>query len=157
MGIFGSCGLVVAVSLAGCRRVPARPESQAGVRAEAAVPKVSGLYTDDEARALVRAAETVVPVGSARRRTDVFQDLHIDSERLREKRVEKIMRVATETWQLSESFDIKWLEDPNALDDERREIYGIRVLERRPVTQDLESAGLLSNQPLQRTGLAPRR
>jgi len=137
--------------------MPDGPKSQDGVRAEAAVPEVSGLYSDDEARALVRVAERVVPVGSARRRIEVLQDLHLDSARLREKRVEKIMRVAKETWQLSESFDIKWLEDPNALDDEGREIYGVRVLESTTVTQDLESAGLLSNQPLQRTGLAPHR
>jgi hypothetical protein len=153
--------VLVLVILAGCHHRTGHPStSNDGVCPAASVPVAWTLYTDEEAKALVVSAEQVVPAGRARRKDDVLRELHIDHGRLQELRVERIMLAERVTWRLSEGFDITWLvaeDDPASLDRDGQEIYGVRVLARKPVSEDLEAAGLLSNRPLERAGLAPRR
>ena len=117
------------------------------------------MYSDEEAARLVERAASVVSVGKTRPKRDVFRVLQIDPSRLRDRRVVQINLGVMETYQLSESFDLTWaaaVQDPTPLDRDDRKVFGVRVQPRKPVSQDLEAAGLLSNPPLDSAGRGGR-
>ena len=157
--------VLLALNLAGGCRRSSRSAPGVGETVDHRRPKVNpapetgqGLYSDEEAKALIKQAGAVVPVGESRSKKKVLAALAIDPRRLAGRRVVHDFLVSIETWQLSEGFDLTWMaaaQDPTPLDRDNREIYGVRVLPRSESNKDLESAGLLSNKPLQQTGSPP--
>jgi hypothetical protein len=100
----------------------------------------------------------VVPVGKTLPKRDVLRTLQIDPRRLRDYRVIRSNLSQIVIYQLSESFDLTWAtaeQDPMPIDSDDRQVFGVRVQPRTPVSQDLEAVGLLSNQPLQTDALRP--
>jgi hypothetical protein len=157
-----SCSVLACVALllipaAGCRRAAApdsRQDGRSTVAAVAPTPPVTPLYSDEEAKVIGRRAPSIIPAWETRTKRAVFESLRIDPTRLRDRRVVQFNQLHFETWQLSEGFDIVWAastRDPTPLENENRQIAGVRVERRPPVNQDLEALGLLSNQPLQQT------
>ena len=155
---------LVVLSEMNCRREPApareisMPPASVG-RTEPS-PLRPSLYTDVEAAALVERAKTVVPVGKTSPKRDVLRTLQIDPRRLCDYRVVRSNLSQIVIYQLSESFDLTWAaaeQDPTPIDSGDRQIFGVRVQPRTPVSQDLEAVGLLANQLLQTDGASPRR
>ena len=91
------------------------------------------LYTDDEAKALVSAAEAVVRVGQLRRKDVMLNSLKVDPARFCNRRIERSNLAYYEAWRISNSFDLTWwtaVQDKSPLDDVRREIYFVRIVDR---------------------------
>jgi hypothetical protein len=155
---------LVVVSETNCRRgpAPAREISALPVSVDRGEPSLlrPSLYADEEAAALVAPAKTVVPVGKTLPKRDVLRTLQVDPRRLRDYRVIRSNLSQIVIYQLSETFDLTWAtaeQDPMPIDSDDRQVFGVRVQPRTPVSQDLEAVGLLSNQPLQPDGASPRR
>ena len=162
--LVAASALLTVVANAGCHREPERIRQGIARRAEA-IPDgqarvVPPMYSDEDAARLIERAAAVVPTGKTLAKRDVFRTLQIDPARLREHRSERSNLAVFETYQLSESFDLDWAagtQDPIPLDRDDRRIFHVRVLPRKPISQDLEAVGLPSNQPLQTDGASPRR
>ena len=91
------------------------------------------LYSDQEAKNLVKAAEDVVPIGQSRSKREVFRLLNVDSRRFRDPRSYAMMNANVEKVQISENFDLTWMcaaHDKTPLESEERQIYGVRVVPR---------------------------
>ena len=162
--VIGVSALLTVLAQAGCRKDAERISQGSARRAEVIQDRQAhtdpAMYSDEDAARLIERAAAVVPPGKTRAKQDVFRALQIDPMRLREHRVVQVNLGLIETYQLSESFDLTWaagVQDPTPLDREDRKVFGVRVLPRRPVSQDLEAVGLLSNQPLRTDGASPRR
>jgi hypothetical protein len=141
------CAVLAIAFETGCRKKPgpaAQTQPTLGQVRPAASATVSllGPYTDDEARAFVKPAAAVVPVGETRVLRDVLTALSIDPRRLRNRNVEEDLHVIVEWWQLSDSFTIRWMSDARQQTPEwslDRAIYGVAVGPR-PDIENLEKA-----------------
>jgi len=108
----------------------------------AAVGPCSNLYTDAEARGLVRRAQDAVPIGTLRRKDAVLDALGIDPSRLCNRRVVQFNLGYVEAWQISDAFDIRWaagVQDRTPLERKDRKIFHVRVVPRETPLSDTRS------------------
>jgi hypothetical protein len=134
--------VVLCVVLAsGKRRVTAKEQGDTK-------DKCAMLYTDEDARRLIQAAEKAVPAGRFLAKNSVLKALSIDPSRLCNRRVHQFNLGYVESWQLSKSFDLTWgaaVQDPTPLERDDRKIFHVRILKRseRPnallIPQDVEA------------------
>jgi hypothetical protein len=126
--------ILLVVLATGCER---QRNYQPGIGSEARAMSHSSmsepLYSDQEAKNLVKAAEDVVPIGQSRSKREVFRLLNVDSRRFRDPRSYAMMNANVEKVQISENFDLTWMcaaHDKTPLESEERQIYGVRVVPR---------------------------
>jgi hypothetical protein len=99
----------------------------------------SNLYTDAEARGLIRRAKDAVPTGTLRRKDAVLYALGIDSSRLCNRRVVQFNLGYVEAWQMSGGFDIRWaagVQDRTPLERKDRKTFHVRVAPRETPLSD---------------------
>ena len=95
--------------------------------------KCTMLYTDGEARSLIKAAEKAVPAGKFLPKNAVLKALGIDPKRLCNRQVHQYNLGYLVRWQLSESFDVTWgaaVQDPTPLERDDRKIAHVRIIKR---------------------------
>jgi len=95
------------------------------------------LYSDEEALVFAKIAQTVVPVGQAIPKDQVLRTMNIDKRRLRGQQVYALMNAEVEIRQLSEHYDISWMNGGSSraesrIEDPRCPVYGVRVRPRVP-------------------------
>ena len=103
------------------------------VDANSTAGECSLLYSDAEARGLMKAAEKAVPVGKNRKKSQVLNALKIDPKRLCNRRVVGLNMSFQEYWHFSKSFDLKWtalLDDGGPMEKHDRRIAWVRIAPR---------------------------